>query len=75
MPLESIRLTQRVLSIDSVWEDAYRIQMRAFAAQRNRPMALRTYQRCREVLAEEFGVDPLPETSELYDQILNDELD
>jgi two-component SAPR family response regulator len=75
MPLESIRLTQRVLSIDSVWEDAYRIQMRAFAAQRNRPMALRTYQRCREVLAEEFGVDPLPETSELYDQILNDDLD
>ena len=75
MPLESIRLTQRVLSIDPVWEDAYRIQMRAFAAQRNRPMALRTYQRCREVLAEEFGVDPLPETSELYDQILNDELD
>lgn len=74
MPLESIRLTQRVLSIDLVWEDAYRIQMRAFAAQRNRPMALRTYQRCREVLAEEFGVDPLPETSELYDQILNDEL-
>jgi DNA-binding SARP family transcriptional activator len=38
-------------------------------------MALRTYQRCREVLTEEFGVDPLPETSELYDQILNDELD
>ena len=75
MPLESIRLTQRVLSIDPVWEDAYRIQMRAFATQRNRPMALRTYQRCREVLAEEFGVDPLPETSELYDQILNDELD
>ena len=74
MPLESIRLTQRVLSIDLVWEDAYRIQMRAFAAQRNRPMALRTYQRCREVLAEEFGVDPLPETSELYDQILNDKL-
>lgn len=75
MPLESIRLTQRVLSIDPVWEDAYRIQMRAFAAQRNRPMALRTYQRCTEVLAEEFGVDPLPETSELYDQILNDKLD
>ncbi|MCE7979828.1 MAG: transcriptional regulator [Caldilinea sp. CFX5] len=75
MPLESIRLTQRVLSIDPVWEDAYRIQMRAFAAQRNRPMALRTYQRCTEVLAEEFGVDPLPETSELYDQILKDELD
>jgi len=69
-PLESLRLTQRVLSIDSVWEDAYRVQMRAFTAQRNRPLALRTYQRCVEVLAEEFGVEPLPETQELYAQIL-----
>lgn len=69
-PLESLRLTQRVLAVDPVWEDAYRIQMRAFVAQRNRPLALRTYQRCVEVLAEEFGVDPLPETKELYDQIL-----
>ena len=74
-PLESLRLTQRVLAIDPVWEDAYRIQMRAFVAQRNRPLAIRSYQRCVEVLAEEFGVDPLPETKTLYDQILLDKLD
>jgi two-component SAPR family response regulator len=73
-PLESLRLTQRVLAIDPVWEDAYRIQMRAFVAQRNRPLALRSYQRCVDVLADEFGVDPLPETQELYDQILNNSL-
>jgi len=71
-PLESLRLTQRVLSIDPVWEDAYRVQMRAFVAQRNRPLALRSYQRCVQVLADEFGVDPLPETAELYEQIRND---
>ncbi|MEZ4869637.1 MAG: BTAD domain-containing putative transcriptional regulator [Caldilineaceae bacterium] len=71
-PLESIRLTQRVLSTDPVWEDAYRVQMRAFAMQRNRPLALRAYQRCVDVLADEFGVDPLPETTALYDQILRD---
>lgn len=71
-PLESLRLAQRVLSIDPVWEDAYRVQMRAFVAQGNRPLALRTYQRCIEVLSEEFGVDPLPETTELYEQILKD---
>ncbi|MEZ4736101.1 MAG: BTAD domain-containing putative transcriptional regulator [Caldilineaceae bacterium] len=74
-PLESLRLTQRVLSIDPVWEDAYRVQMRAFVAQRNRPLALRSYQRCVAVLAEEFGVDPLPETNDLYEQILNDSTD
>ncbi|MBX3015706.1 MAG: bacterial transcriptional activator domain-containing protein, partial [Caldilineaceae bacterium] len=73
-PLESLRLTQRVLAIDPVWEDAYRVQMRAFSAQGNRPLALRTYQRCVEVLTEEFGVDPLPETTELYEQLLQDGL-
>jgi two-component SAPR family response regulator len=71
-PLESLRLAQRVLSIDPVWEDAYRLQMRAFAAQRNRPMALKTYEKCVAVLNEEFGVEPLPETTALYQQILQD---
>jgi two-component SAPR family response regulator len=74
MPLESLRLAQRVLAVDPVWEDAYRLQMRAFAVQRNRPMALKTYQTCVEVLEEEFGVEPLPETTELYEKILRDEL-
>jgi DNA-binding SARP family transcriptional activator len=73
-PLESLRLAQRVLAVDPVWEDAYRLQMRAFAVQRNRPMALRSYESCVKVLDEEFGVEPLPETTELYEQILRDEL-
>jgi DNA-binding SARP family transcriptional activator len=68
-PLESLRLTQRVLTIDPIWEDAYRIQMRAFLVQGNRPLALRTYERCVEVLEREFGVEPLPETRELYEEI------
>lgn len=72
-PLESLRLAQRVLAIDPVWEDAYRLQMRAFAVQRNRPMAIRTYRKCVAVLAEEFDVEPLPETTALYEQILADE--
>jgi two-component SAPR family response regulator len=70
LPLESLRLTQRVLSIDPVWEDAYRVQMRTFMAQQNRPLALKTYEKCRTVLDEEFGVEPLPETEEIYQQIL-----
>ena len=65
-PLESLRLAQRVLAIDPVWEDAYRIQMRAFMAQQNRPMALRTYEQCMEVLEREYDIPPLPETTDLY---------
>ncbi len=69
--LESVRLAQRVLAIDPVWEDAYRVLMRAFAAQNNRPLALRTYERCVAVLNEEFGVEPLPETTSLYQKIVD----
>ena len=68
-PLESIRLTQRVLAVDPVWEDAYRAQMRAYQAQGNRPLALRTYRQCVQVLDREFGVEPLPETRQLYEEI------
>jgi len=68
-PLESIRLTQRVLAVDPVWEDAYRIQMKAYMAQGNRPMALRTYQQCVKALAEELAIEPLPETQRLFEQI------
>lgn len=68
-PPESIRLAQRVLAADPVWEDAYRAQMAAYLAQGNRPLALRTYERCVEVLEREFGVEPLPETQELYERV------
>lgn len=68
-PLESVRLTQEALQIDPTWEDAYRIQMEAYFEKGNRPMALKTYQKCQNVLEEEFGIDPLPETKQLYDKI------
>ena len=68
-PLESIRLTQHVLMVDPVWEEAYRVQMRAYLAQGNRPLALRTYQQCVRMLDQELGVEPLPETRQLYEQV------
>jgi two-component SAPR family response regulator len=68
-PLESIRLTQHVLSVDPVWEEAYRVQMQAYLVQGNRPLALRTYQHCVEMLERELGVEPLPETKQLHERI------
>lgn len=69
-PLESIRFTQQALLIDHAWEDAYRIQMKAYLSKGNRPMAIKTYQRCEEVLEEEFGLKPLPETRKLLKDIM-----
>lgn len=70
-PLESIRLSQQALLIDSAWEDAYRIQMEAYFLKGNRPMAIKTYQHCEKVLEEEFGIEPLPETKALLKKIKN----
>ena len=70
-PLESIRLTQQVLTLDPVWENAYRIQMAAYLNQGNRPLAWRTYQHCVKMLDEELGLEPLPETQALLKQIEN----
>ena len=67
--MESVRLTQQALQIDPTWEDAYRIQMAAYLAKGNRPMAIKTYQQCEQVLEEEFGIPPLPETRRLFEKI------
>lgn len=67
--MESVRLAQQALLIDVAWEDAYRLQMQAYAAKGNRPMVIKTYQQCAAVLDEELGIQPLPETRKLMDKI------
>ncbi len=68
-PMESVRLTQIAIGIDSTWEDAYRLQMQAYIAKGNRPQALKTYQKCADVLDEEYGISPLPATKDLLKEI------
>lgn len=68
-PLESIRLAQNALAIDATWEDAYRIQMKAYIKKGNRPQAIKTYMKCEVVLEEEYGISPLPETKKLLQEI------
>lgn len=68
-PLESIRLAQKALAIDNTWEDAYRIQMKAYIVKGNRPQAIKTYMKCEIILKEEYGISPLPETRKLLKKI------
>jgi len=44
--------------------------MRAHAAAGNRAEALRAYDRCRTLLAEELGVSPSPALDQLYEAVL-----
>jgi DNA-binding SARP family transcriptional activator len=65
-PLETLRLTRRVLELDPLWENAYRIEMQAHLSTGNRPMAIRVYEQCKKVMMDEFGLEPLPETRKIY---------
>lgn len=54
-------------------ESGYQGLMRAHAKLGNRAEAVRAYHRCRELLAEELGVSPSPETEAVYLSILKRE--
>ncbi len=68
-PNESIRLTEEALIIDPTWEEAYRIQMMAHMINGNRPQAIKTFNKCRDTLKQEFGIEPLPDTLQLLQRI------
>lgn len=51
-------------------ESAYRLLMRAHTAAGNAAEALRVYEECRSVIAEELGVVPSPETRAVHAEVL-----
>lgn len=54
-------------------EVAHRLLMRAYAAQDRRSEALRQYERCKQMLSGELGVQPMSETVNLFQAILRNE--
>jgi DNA-binding SARP family transcriptional activator len=62
-----------ILKVDRCDEEAHRQLIRAYAAAGRRTKALRQYQECQRILAEELGVQPMPETQNLFHMLLNGE--
>jgi DNA-binding SARP family transcriptional activator len=60
----------RLLSRDSLREDAHQAAMRAYSHLGQRKAALAEYERCREILLKELGAEPMVETRDLYQSIL-----
>ena len=56
-------------------EEAHQQLMRALALGGQRSAALSQYETCRRLLVEELGVEPAPETTRLYEQIRDGELE
>ncbi len=65
----------RQLEIDDLNERATRQLMEALARNGQRSEAMAIYDNCRTLFMEELGMAPTAKTTQLYEQILQDELD
>jgi predicted ATPase/DNA-binding SARP family transcriptional activator len=69
----ALRAAEEAVSVEPFRESAHLRLMQAHAGAGNRGEALRAYERCRRVLAEELGVNPSPATEAAYLSLLGDE--
>ncbi len=64
------RWAEQAIALEPFRETGYRRLMEANAAAGNRAEALRVYERCRQLLADELGAYPSPETESIYRELL-----
>lgn len=60
------RVAEELVKLEPFREISHQYLMRAHLAAGNRAQAVRAYERCRQLLADELGVDPSPETQAVY---------
>ena len=66
-----LRITQRLLTLEPWQETFHLLQMRLLAQAGNRVAALRQFEICQQILADELALAPSPATVALYEQIRN----
>lgn len=66
---QTIELAKQVLALDSANEYAHQHLIFCYHASGDRAAALKQYEACVNELRDELGVTPLPETTELYEEI------
>lgn len=64
-----IAQARRLLRLDDLQESAHRQLMLLLARSGDRSAALAQYETCRQILAQELGVEPMAETTALYRRI------
>jgi predicted ATPase/DNA-binding SARP family transcriptional activator len=72
-PAGAVAVAAETVSLEPFRESGYRLLMRAHAAAGDRAEALRVYERCRSLLAQELGTDPSPETQAAHVELLRRE--
>ncbi len=68
----ALSINTNLLMLEPWREDAHRLQMKLLMEDGQRQAALEQYDTCRKILLEEYDLEPLFETKELYEQIKYD---
>jgi DNA-binding SARP family transcriptional activator len=66
----AVLVAEQAIDLDPFREVSWQHLMRAHFSAGNRAEALRAYERCRKLLAEELGISPSPPTEAVYLEIL-----
>jgi DNA-binding SARP family transcriptional activator len=72
-PSYAVENASEAIAIDRYRESSYQLLMQAQAAMGNRAKAIQTYHDLRQLLVDDLGVDPTPETEALYLELLRRE--
>lgn len=67
----ALETSLHLLSYDSLREDAHQTAMRIYCRLGKRNAALEQYQRCKQIILKELGTEPMLETNQLYQAILD----
>lgn len=66
----ALRHGRRLLELDPLMEHVHRAVMRCHYHNGNRPLAMRQYALCEQLLREELGIEPMDETRRIQETIL-----
>ena len=69
--MRSIEVFKKALAKDNYREDIHQRVIRAYSALGDRAAAIKHYQECVNILQEELGLDPMPETVALYEEMIS----
>lgn len=66
---QTIYWAEKLIKLDSTWEEAYRLLMYAHYQRQNRSQAIKWYDRCVHMLQNEFELKPMETTEQMFELI------
>lgn len=67
---ECLQACETILQKDPAWEEAYRLMMWCHFYLENKVELQKTYDRCERIMAQEYDIEPMHTTTELFEKLI-----